>query len=143
MNKKEKHKQKKKIERRKRVKYKLMKIREQTRIERKVAMDEEKARIATEELVNGKKKPIINDLNKIVKENEIKKQEVKEQLENNLKILQALEDEYDAENKNRTELNKKLESEGHFTLKEKLDALHKTNMKKHDCEEQEKPSKSS
>lgn len=130
MNRKEKHKQKKKIERQKRVKYKLFKVREKTRAERKKVIEEERARIATEELVNGKKKPIINDYAKIEKANKIKEQEIKEQLEKNLQILQALEQQYDQEQKNRQELNNQLEKEGHFTLKEKLDALHKKNVDK-------------
>lgn len=135
MNRKEKHKQKKKIERQKRVKFKLMKIREKTFAEKKKAIEEEKARIATEELVNGKKKPIINDYAKIEKANKIKEEEVKEQLEKNLQILQALEDQYDQEQRSRQELNKQLEDEGHFTLKEKLDALHKKNIDKEESSE--------
>lgn len=128
MNRKEKHKQKKKIDRQKRVKYKLQKIRENIRLERKKFLEEEKAKLATEQLVNGKKKPIINDYQKIQKAVKIKEEEAKEQLEKNLQILQALEEEYDKEQNARNELNKKLESEGHFTLKEKLDALHKKNL---------------
>lgn len=145
MNRQERHKQKRKMERKQRVKHKLTKIRENLRLERKKFLEEEKAKLATEELVNGKKKPIINDLRKIQSANALKDQEAKEQLEKNLKILEALEEEYDREQKNRQQLNEKLESEGHFTLKEKLDALHKANLEKHDAsqhtEHQETPQK--
>ena len=68
----------------------------------------------------------------------MKEELIKEQLEKNLKILQALEDQYDLEQKNRTELNQRLESEGHFTLREKLDALHKNNLDSHGVSEDTK-----
>lgn len=48
---------------------------------------------------------------------------IKKQLEHNMQILQALEEEYVNEMEAKKELNEALEKEGHMTLKEKLDAL--------------------
>ena len=135
MNKQEKNKQKKKNERNKRVKLKLANRREYARKERKIVLEEERAKRETELLVNGKQKPIVNDINKSKEVAKLKEELIKEQLEKNLKILQALEDQYDLEQKNRTELNQRLESEGHFTLREKLDALHKNNLESHEISE--------
>ena len=47
-----------------------------------------------------------------------------EQLKKNLEILEALEKEYEAEQNRRDNMNEQLESEGHKSMKEKLDALH-------------------
>jgi uncharacterized surface protein with fasciclin (FAS1) repeats len=138
MNKQEKNKQKKKNERNKRVKLKLANRREYARKERKIVLEEERAKRETELLVNGKQKPIVNDINKSKEVAKLKEELIKEQLEKNLQILQALEDQYDLEQKNRTELNQRLESEGHFTLREKLDALHKNNLESHEISEDTK-----
>ena len=138
MNKQEKNKQKKKNERNKRVKLKLANRREYARKERKIVLEEERVKRETELLVNGKQKPIVNDKNKSKEVAKLKEELIKEQLEKNLKILQALEDQYDLEQKNRTELNQRLESEGHFTLREKLDALHKNNLESHEISEDTK-----
>jgi hypothetical protein len=138
MNKQEKNKQKKKNERNKRVKLKLANRREYARKERKIVLEEERVKRETELLVNGKQKPIVNDINKSKEAAKLKEELIKEQLEKNLKILQALEDQYDLEQKNRTELNQRLESEGHFTLREKLDALHKNNLDSHGVSEDTK-----
>lgn len=48
---------------------------------------------------------------------------IKKQLEHNMQILQALEEEYVNEMEAKKELNEALEKEGYMTLKEKLDAL--------------------
>ena len=138
MNKQEKNKQKKKNERNKRVKLKLANRREYARKERKIVLEEERAKRETELLVNGKQKPIVNDINKSKEAAKLKEELIKEQLGKNLQILQALEDQYDLEQKNRTELNQRLESEGHFTLREKLDALHKNNLESHEISEDTK-----
>lgn len=50
-------------------------------------------------------------------------EQVKLQLEHNLEILKALEEEYDKEMKNRQEVNKQLEAEGYIDLKSKMDAV--------------------
>ena len=54
---------------------------------------------------------------------EKKDDEIKAQLEHNLEVLKALEEQYIAEEKQREELNEQLEEEGYSTLEEKLDAL--------------------
>ena len=52
---------------------------------------------------------------------------IKAKLEHNLKVLQALEEEYEAEKAKREELNKELEDEGNITLEEKLKAINEKN----------------
>jgi len=54
-----------------------------------------------------------------------KDEEIKKQLEHNVKILKALEEEYLAEQEARKQANESLEAEGHETLQEKLDVLAK------------------
>jgi hypothetical protein len=78
------------------------------------------------ELINGKRKPIINNLDVMAD----RRDAVHSQLEKNLEILKALEEEYDAEQERRKEVNESLEEEGHVTLKEKLDALHAKTLEK-------------
>ena len=46
-------------------------------------------------------------------------------LEKNAELLRALESEYEKELENKKIINKKLESEGHVTLEEKMSALEK------------------
>jgi hypothetical protein len=62
--------------------------------------------------------PIINDEAK-------RDAAIKARLERNLKILEALEKEYQQEQAQRKEVNAKLEGEGAMTLKEKLEYLNK------------------
>lgn len=93
-------------------------------------MEEKQKETLAEENAFGKMKPFIkNDasaLNEVISQiKENKEEEVKAKLEHNLKILEALEEEYDKENEARKELNQKLENEGYKTIKEKMDALHK------------------
>ena len=83
MNKQEKNKQKKKNERNKRVKLKLANRREYARKERKIVLEEERAKRETELLVNGKQKPIVNDINKSKEAAKLKEELIKEQLEKN------------------------------------------------------------
>ena len=52
-----------------------------------------------------------------------KDSEIKSQLEHNLELLKALEEQYIAEEKQREELNEQLEEEGYSTLEEKMNAL--------------------
>ena len=49
--------------------------------------------------------------------------EVKRRLEHNMKILQALEEEYDREMAQREEINAKLEAEGHLSAQDKIKAI--------------------
>ena len=62
--------------------------------------------------------PIINDPAK-------RDAAIKARLERNLKILEALEQEYQKEQAQRKEVNAKLEGEGAMTLKEKIEYLNK------------------
>ncbi len=48
---------------------------------------------------------------------------IKERLEHNMKILEALEEAMKAEDKSRKELQEHLASEGHTTMREKVDAV--------------------
>lgn len=48
---------------------------------------------------------------------------VQKQIENNMKILRQLEEQYEKEQKVRGDINKKLEGEGHETLQEKVVAM--------------------
>ena len=51
--------------------------------------------------------------------------EIQEQLERNIEILKALEDQYLKEKQDKTDLGAELEAEGHHTIEEKLNALNK------------------
>ena len=86
MNKQEKNKQKKKNERNKRVKLKLANRREYARKERKIVLEEERAKRETELLVNGKQKPIVNDINKSKEVAKLKEELIKEQLEKGFQL---------------------------------------------------------
>jgi hypothetical protein len=114
-----KQKEKKKKEREKTVRTKILKQRANLRAERKLKKQEDLMDRLSEPIL----KPIVNDL-EAIEEKEQKAVNIREQLEKNLKILEALEQEYDQEQQRRVELNQKLESEGHKSIREKLDALH-------------------
>jgi hypothetical protein len=49
--------------------------------------------------------------------------EIQEKLRHNYAILEALDAEYNREQEQKKKLNEQLEAEGHFTLKEKMDAM--------------------
>jgi len=49
--------------------------------------------------------------------------QIKEQLEHNLEVLKALEEEYLADQEAKKQANEELEAEGYNTLQEKLDVL--------------------
>lgn len=67
--------------------------------------------------------PIVKDPEKKKKLEELEAKKNLEKLENNMKILKALEEEYLKERDQKRELNENLESQGHNTLQEKLNAL--------------------
>ena len=118
-----KQKEKKKKDREKSVYQKILKKREALRAERKLAFAEEFQRQQIEFLSNGKPEPIISEEKAAVRA-ELKSKAVLEQLNKNLKILEALEKEYDEEQKNRIEINESLEAQGFSSIKEKMDAIH-------------------
>ena len=107
-------------------KNRVLKRREYVRKQRKQAMEEMATEKKTEEKAFGKMKPFVKgevDLDSsLIRTND---EEIRSKIEHNLKILEALEQEYDRESETRKEINQKLESEGFMTIKEKMDALHK------------------
>lgn len=125
-----KQKEKKKKEREKIAKSRILRRREALRKERKELNMEQQQEKQAEQSAYGKPQPFIkndsSDLNNILQENkDASKEGLKEKLEHNLKILEALEQEYEAETSQRKEINQKLENEGFMTMKEKMDALHR------------------
>lgn len=124
-----KQKERKKKNREKIAKNRVLKRREALRKQRKQAFEERKNEVQAEENAFGRQKPFVkNDasaLNEvIVQERKSSMEDIKSKIEHNLKILEALEEEYDKENEVRKEINQKLENEGFMTMKEKMDALH-------------------
>lgn len=120
----QKQKEKKKKEREKIAKAKVAHRREQLRSQRRLEKQEMLMEKEAHEIVHGKSMPIIKDPNVLAQMEALKAEEVAAQLKKNLAILEALEAEYEAEQAARMEMNDKLESEGHKTMKEKMDALH-------------------
>ena len=59
--------------------------------------------------------PIVNPEKKEIR--------IKSQLEHNMEILKALEQQYETDQANKKQLNTTLEEEGHETFKEKMDAM--------------------
>lgn len=76
------------------------------------------------ELRNGKPEPFLKDPAAVEAREERKKAQVQERLERNLKILEALEKEYDDQHAAHEQLQRNLEAEGHTSIKDKLAALH-------------------
>lgn len=114
---------KKKKDRERRVRQKVLARRTAVRAGKK-KQEAEKARLEAEfSLKNGKPEPHLNDLDAVAARREQKARQAREKLEHNLKILEALEAEYAREREDRAELNRSLEAEGHTTLKAKLEAL--------------------
>ena len=91
-------------------------------------MDEQIKQKIAEESVYGKQQPYTkkDQLIKELTEEEKKKKlnEIQEKIDRNLKILEALEEEYDHEQLQKKKMNEDLEKEGFKTIKEKMDALH-------------------
>jgi hypothetical protein len=107
----------------------VLKRREYLRKQKKQFAEETRKESEAEQKAFGKPKPFVkNDtsaLNEVIQEERKKSMdEVRSKIEHNLQILEALEQEYDREQELRKELNTKLETEGHVTMKEKMDALH-------------------
>lgn len=114
---------KKKKEREKLVRKKLLKQREELRSERAEQRAKELKFEEEYELLNGKTQPFLKNPEAIAAREARKKVSVEKRLQNNLAILEALEKKFDEEQQRRKDLNEKLEAEGHKTVKEKLDAL--------------------
>lgn len=99
----------------KRVLARRKKLREQYSQDKKAARLDKKFR--------NKVKPFIKDEEKreIIEKNNNDK--IISKLEKNAQLLKFLESEYEKELENKKNINKKLESEGHITLQEKMSAL--------------------
>ena len=111
---------KKKKEREKVAKQRVMQRRTAMRAFRK----EEDAKTKLERELSPRLMPIVNDplVREMIKKSRTEK--ANEQIEKNMQLLEALEQQYDAEQAFRKEVNENLEAEGHMTMKDKLDALH-------------------
>lgn len=111
----------KKKNREKIAKQRVLRRREQMRAIRK----EDAAKERLERELSPKLMPIVND--PLVREMREKSRidSAKAQIEKNLELLKALEEEYDKEQALRQQVNEDLEAEGHMSMKDKLDALHK------------------
>lgn len=120
-----KQKEKKIKDRERKVEEKLKKRRDALRKEKKIMDLQKRQEEEAQNLVQGKLRPIVNDYEKVSEIKENKNASALSQLQKNLEILKALEQEYDKEQQVRNSINETLESEGHLTMAEKMDALHK------------------
>ena len=111
---------KKRKEREKKSKVKILLRREAIRKDRK----EESKKYMLEKLVQPKQNPIIN-MKKRGESMEDRDAKIKEQLLKNQQILKALEEEFSKERQSRDDLNGDLESKGHGNLQDKIAAMHK------------------
>ena len=121
----QKQKEKKKKDRERAAKAKVLVQREKLRADRKLYKEEQRREAEAHDIVHGKQMPIVNDPEALAQRESSHAKAVAEKLRNNLQILEALEQEYEAEQAARAETNSKLEAEGHKTMREKMDALHK------------------
>ena len=90
---------------------------------KKLREKEQLKELEVQEIMHGKPKPFRRP-KEIAPEEAEKRARVTSQLERNLKLLEALEKEYEEEQAAREQINEDLESQGHKTMKEKMDALH-------------------
>lgn len=121
----QKQKEKKKKEHERLAKAKVFARRETLRKERKIEKEKQRVFEESQAIVNGRITPFVNDPSVVAQREANRARVVTEKLKRNLEILEALEVEYEAEQATRSEMNSKLESEGHQTMREKMDALHK------------------
>lgn len=120
----QKRRDKKKKDREKNSKLRVLKRRTVIREKRKLEQAERQKEAELQEIVHGKLKPIVTDATKLEALENAKQKAAMEKLQKNMQILEALEQEYEAEQALRNQINNNLENEGHMTLKEKMDALH-------------------
>ena len=110
---------KKRKERAKKSRSKVLKIRGVVRKDRR----EESRKQRLEKMLSPKQKPIVNEKKE---DEETKNQRIREQLIKNQQILAAIEEEMNRERSLRQHVNESLESDGHETMKEKFSAMHKS-----------------
>ena len=89
----------------------------------KVLKREESRKQRLEKMLSPKQKPIVNEKKE---DEETKNQRIREQLIKNQQILAAIEEEMNRERSLRQHVNESLESDGHETMKEKFSAMHKS-----------------
>jgi hypothetical protein len=87
------------------------------------AMKEDSRARTLNEKFRERIRPFVKDESKRAAIEASEEARVRERLEKNMQILKALEEEYEAEQNRKKEFNSELESMGHETLKEKLNAL--------------------
>lgn len=95
-------------------------LKERKRIEQEQAIEKQ-----AHEIAYGKVMPFIKDPHLKAQKEASHARNIAERLKKNFEILEALEEQYEAEQAARSEVNNKLESEGHKSMREKMDALHK------------------
>ena len=110
---------KKRKERAKKSRSKVLKIRGVVRKDRR----EESRKQRLEKMLSPKQTPIVNEKKE---DEETKNQRIREQLIKNQQILAAIEEEMNRERSLRQHVNESLESDGHETMKEKFSAMHKS-----------------
>jgi len=120
----QKQKEKKKKERERIAHARVVRRREALRAQRKAQYEEDLKEKEAHEIVHGKPMPIIKDPAVLAQRAAAQAKAVSDKLKKNLEILEALEKEYEVEQAARVEMNEKLESEGHKTMRDKMDALH-------------------
>ena len=98
-----------------RVEYRRHKIREARK-------DEVRAR-RLELKFSEKQKPFVKNPEKRAEMEAAEQEKAKQRIERNMQILKALEEEYEAEQNRKRDINRELEAQGHETLKEKLNAM--------------------
>ena len=106
----ERKKKKKEAKAKETVLHKREKIRERAKTEKKIAKAEKKTRTKLVPYVRPVIKPEYDE-------------QIMAQLQRNIEILEALEQEYLKEQADKKALNEQLEAEGHHTLGDKMEAL--------------------
>ena len=107
---------KKRKDRQKESREKVLRRRAAMRAERR----EEARKDMLERSVSPKQKPILNP-----KTEQSRQEQIKKQLLKNQEILKALESAYEKEMADRKKINSDLEAQGHTTLQDKLTAMQK------------------
>lgn len=108
---------KKKKDREKKVKQKLLRRRTAIQADAKNKKIEEIRKMAEYQLINGKREPVVVREEAIMDREVAKKMQIKERLKKNLEILEGLEMEYDKEQRDREQIQASLNG---MTLKEKI-----------------------
>ena len=91
---------------------------------RKISSEEKQAS-RLERKFRTKQKPFVKNQLKREAMEKMNNEKILSKIEKNAELLRALESEYEKELENKKIINKKLESEGHVTLEEKMSALEK------------------